>query len=163
MGMGSLKKTFEELGLLHVQTYINSGNIIFTSEREDLKVLVSDIEAGIVKDFGFPIKVLLRDFENIQKVYEKLPETWLHHPQMKTNVLFLWEEIDRASILEELPVTAVDEVLFVQGTILWHTATADFSQSGLEKLAGQKIYKLMTVRNANTFRKIYALMASHLS
>ena len=160
MAMPKLKNTFEQMGLSQVRTYINSGNIIFESDRQDLIQLVQDIEAGIAQDFGFPIRVLLRDFENIKKIYEKLPMTWVHNPQMKSNVLFLWDEVNRKSILDELPITSVDEVIFVNGTILWHTATADFSKSGLEKLAGTKIYKLMTVRNANTFRKIYQLMGS---
>ena len=35
ISMSSLKKSFEAMGFPHVSTYINSGNIIFTTKEAD--------------------------------------------------------------------------------------------------------------------------------
>ena len=66
--MSKLKKAFEPMGFSDVSTYINSGNVIFKSGKKDF----SRIEAGLKKAFGFEIKVVLRDAENLQNLSKKI-------------------------------------------------------------------------------------------
>lgn len=42
--MSELKNLFEELAFRNVETYIQSGNVIFESQIEDIKSLVAKIE-----------------------------------------------------------------------------------------------------------------------
>lgn len=78
---------------------------------------------------------------------------------MKRDVLFLSEEFDRESVLEEILVKPeIDTALYVPGAILWSVKRADVSKSGMQKLIGTKIYKAMTVRNVNTTRNIFEFM-----
>jgi uncharacterized protein (DUF1697 family) len=42
--MTKLKKVFEELGFADVSTYINSGNVIFSSQRKDAEHFPGEIE-----------------------------------------------------------------------------------------------------------------------
>lgn len=57
--MTELKEMFEEIGLVGVETYIQSGNIIFESDEAEDK-LQEKIETGLQNKFGFPISVVLR-------------------------------------------------------------------------------------------------------
>ena len=50
--MAELKKVFEELGLTEVKTYLNSGNVIFSSEKNNIGSLTGQIETMIKNQFG---------------------------------------------------------------------------------------------------------------
>ena len=59
--MADLKDCFEKLGHTEVKTYINSGNVIFTSETSDIQKLREALENEIEKTFGFFVDVLVID------------------------------------------------------------------------------------------------------
>lgn len=158
--MKKLKTTFETLGFTNLITYINSGNIIFEDSAIKKDVIISAIEAGIKNDFGLEIKVLVRDFENIRHICKKLPDTWVKNETMRTNIMFLQEEFDNKKIIEQLQLRTADNVKYIPGALLWNIENKDYNKSGMPKLVGTKIYKNMTVRNANTVRKIYELMTN---
>ena len=52
--MARLKTLFESIGCGDVRTYINSGNVIFTSNRVAARLRTS-IEKAIAKEFGFHV------------------------------------------------------------------------------------------------------------
>lgn len=157
--MKKLKSTFESLGFQNVQTYINTGNIIFTDTTHSPATIVSLLEKAITKDFGLEIRVLLCDLKSIQKIISKLPESWVNDKDMKCDVMFLWEEVDSPKILSELTIKdGIDEVHYVSGAIIWKVNRKDVTKSGMVKLVGTKTYKLMTIRNCNTVRKLAKLM-----
>ncbi|MEA4935896.1 hypothetical protein SDC9_176893 [bioreactor metagenome] len=157
--MKKLKVTFERFGCSNVTTYINSGNIIFEDHHRSHSTLTCEIEAGIKEDFGLTIKVLLRDFDNIRNVCTHLPENWVKNEIMRTDVIFLCEDIDDPGIVDELRIKPVDQVKYVSGAVLWNILDKDYTRSAMSNLIGTKIYKAMTIRNVNTVRKIYELMA----
>ena len=41
--MTELKKGFEGLGFKEVKTYLNSGNVIFSSENEDVQMIAKQV------------------------------------------------------------------------------------------------------------------------
>lgn len=162
IGMNQLKETFEQAGMYNVVTYINSGNIIFADDqaRSDAHAEISAIlEQAIAADFGLQIKVLVRDMDEITSVIQALPSDWTNDDQAKSDVFFLWEEINDVDILEKLPLKpGVGELIYVPGALLYSVGREEATRSGMNKLASSKIYSYMTVRNVNTTRKIYALM-----
>ena len=56
VGMPALAKVFTELGYEGVQTYIQSGNVVFQAHVVDS----AEIEAAIEAHFSFPVQVALR-------------------------------------------------------------------------------------------------------
>ena len=158
--MKKLRETFERLGLLDVKTYIASGNIIFRTNISDEEKLAKKIETAIQKDFGInDIKVLLRGSGKMSKLVKAIPASWVNDNEMRCDIMFLWKEADKKNVLEELPANpAIEDVKYVQGAILWRIDRAQVTRSKMFKIAGTKLYKQMTIRNANTVRKIYELM-----
>jgi uncharacterized protein (DUF1697 family) len=72
--MSDLKKAFESLGYTDVQTYIQSGNIIFKSnDNED--TLNSAITQMIEEAFGLSIAVILRDAKEMEQIINNCPFT----------------------------------------------------------------------------------------
>lgn len=158
--MKKLKTTFELLGFTNVVTYINSGNIIFEDILKGQDVIVNEIEKAIKKDFLLDIKVLVRNFKNIEIICKKLPATWVKNEMMRTDIMFLWKEFDSPKIMEQLKTNPVDNVRYVSGAVLWNIEDKNYSKSAILKLMGTKIYKNMTVRNVNTVRKLHQMMAN---
>ncbi len=159
--MKKLKATSESLGFTDVSTYINSGNVIFTSEITDIKALQEQIEKAIEKDFGFYIKVVVKTFKNIEKVATKIPNDWQNDKEQKTDVIFLWEQFDSPKTLDLLNAKPdVDSLIYVDGAIIWHIDRENYSKSAMNKFIGTEVYKNMTARNVNTVRNLLKLMES---
>lgn len=72
--MADLKRILTESGLKRVQTYIQSGNVLFESDETE-GVLRQHIEQQIETAFGFPISVVLRTEKELRAVTSECPFT----------------------------------------------------------------------------------------
>lgn len=70
--MADLRVALGKLGLANVQTYIQSGNILFESD-EDEATLRGRIEQEIETTFGLSIKVIIRTDAELQRIVASLP------------------------------------------------------------------------------------------
>ncbi|MEK5174819.1 DUF1697 domain-containing protein [Heyndrickxia sp. FSL W8-0496] len=162
--MKVLKQTFEKAGMNDVVTYINTGNIIFSCKGKSQTELSRILEDVIHDDFGLQIKVVVRSLDNVRAIINAIPDTWKNDKDMKSDVMFLWDEIDDESVLKKLVIKPnVDTVKYVPGAILWSVDKKDVTKSGMLKIIGSKLYKQVTIRNVNTARKIYELMQAQNS
>jgi len=156
--MPKLKALFEELGCENVSTYINSGNVIFQDERS-ANTLVSLIEEAITKTLGLNIRVVLRDSENISKLCREIPESWANDKEQKTDVLFLWDEIDSPNIIKKVVINPkIENARYIDGALVWNIGRENVTRGGGIKLIKTDFYKHMTARNINTVRKLYSLI-----
>ena len=57
--MLELRKTCAGLGLKDVRSYLQSGNLVFCTDRADTRKLASDLRTRIAKDFGHDVEVLV--------------------------------------------------------------------------------------------------------
>ncbi len=160
VSMALLKQTFERVGFTDVKTYINSGNVIFSSPESAASEMCETIESAIASDFGFKVPVVVRSVTSLQEIVTKTPETWQNNSEMKTDVMFLWEAVDAPAVLEQLRISpGMDEVVYLPGAVVWRVNREHQSKSGMLDIVGTKLYKQMTVRNINTVRKLVELMA----
>lgn len=157
--MKRLKNAFESVGMTEVRTYINSGNVIFSSTSRSRSGLAETIESAITKTFGLEIPVIVRDLKNIRTVVKALPRTWVNDETMKCDVMFLWDDVARASVVKGLPIKpGIEELKYVSGALIWRVDRDGVTRSGLMKLARSPLYKRMTIRNCTTTRKLLELM-----
>lgn len=157
--MKKLKVLFERIKFTDVSTYINSGNVLFRTDKPRA-TLASHIERLIEEDFGFPVRVVVRDQKQISEIADKVPKNWTNDTEQKTDVIFLWEEVDSPKVLQEILTNPkVDRLIYIDGAIIWHIDRAHYNHSGMHKFIGTRIYKQMTARNINTVRKLRDLMS----
>ncbi len=158
--MKQLKSVFEDAGVTDVKTYINSGNVIFASKIRAKARLVGQIEAGIAKRFGFEVPVVLRNLEEMKALAKAIPSKWTTDQRMRCDVLFLWKEVDRSSVLKELkPDPKLEDLHYAAGALIWRIDRKDVNKSTLWRgIFGTPLYKKMSIRNCNTVRKLVALM-----
>ena len=87
-----------------------------------------------------------------------MPETWTNDKVQRTDVIFLWDEVDKPGLVDDLPIReGIDEVLHVPGAVLWRIDRVNATRSWLSKLIGTTPYRSMTIRNVNTVRKLTTL------
>lgn len=157
--MKLLKACFEEAGYRSVGTYINSGNVLFESDLLESGQLSRDIEDAIEKRFGLAIKVVVLDEKRLRYVADRVPLEWTHDSlEKRCEVLFLWPDIDKESVLDDIFQTEVDTLVYYPGVVVWRMDRQDYSKSGLHKLIGSAVYKQSTIRNINTVRKLVQLL-----
>lgn len=159
VAMGRLKTCFEDLGFSEVRTYLNSGNVVFETGRTSPRALETKIEKALEKDFRFPIRVLVRRGQEIDRVVRSIPVAWKGSKTHRCNVIFLSPAIDKPSILKALrPRDGVDDIAYRRGAVLWAVSFKGLNKSGLQRVIGDPIYKEMTIRSVSTTVKLHDLM-----
>ncbi|SRR6266540_6197100 len=156
LGMAALRSRLEGLGFASVRTYINSGNAIFTTDDPDPRHLEHLIEQELAEHFQTAIPVLVRTLSQISEVIDSVPAHWFEDRNLKCNVIFLRQNIEKPSDLEILP--AIEELHCLDDAWLWAARRDSLSRSTMLKLSRFEIYQQMTVRSLKTTRAIYALM-----
>jgi uncharacterized protein (DUF1697 family) len=150
--MKKLKALFECLGFENVSTYINSGNAIFEGKGKTQDIR-NKIELNLKKEFGFAIPTLVKTVKEIRKITEAIPTKWQNDTRQRTDVAYLFPEIDSKKTIDALPLNrAFIEVLYVKGAIFWNMDRKNYGKSRLNKIIGHKLYQSMTMRNINTAR-----------
>src|SRR5688500_16302790 len=100
--MKQLKVAFEEAGMTSVRTYINSGNVIFSSNSRSRARLTEVLEEAIARIFGFKVSILVRNLKSMREIVNALPKSWVNDDAMKCDVMFLWDDVARPSVVKEL-------------------------------------------------------------
>ncbi len=173
--MRRLKAAFERAGMTDVRTYINSGNVIFSTDRAeasaaeaeqsefpraDRESLTLALEACIVEEFGFEVDLLVFDAAEITAIADAIPPEWAMDDRQRCDVFYLWPDIDRPSVVDELGAKpGIDELRYAPGAVIRWVARENATKSGVLRIIGGPIAKQMTIRNCNTARKLAALVA----
>jgi uncharacterized protein (DUF1697 family) len=80
---------------------------------------------------------------------------------MRTYVLLLWKELDDRNILERLPnKPGIDELRYTPGAVVWRVDRENVGKSHMNKMVGTPMYKKISMRSANTMRKLNELTAT---
>jgi uncharacterized protein (DUF1697 family) len=97
--MADLRELYELLGLKNVQSYLQSGNVVFDSDEQDAGNLSKSIEAQIELTYEFSVPVFIRTGDDFKRVVENHP--FAEEETIRVLVTFLYER-PKDSKLEEL-------------------------------------------------------------
>jgi len=86
--MDHLRALFGEIGFEDVETFIASGNVIFTSPAEDVPALESSIAGHLEDALGFEVPAIIRTPAELQAVVDIQGEEQ-RHPDHSVYVTFL--------------------------------------------------------------------------
>jgi uncharacterized protein (DUF1697 family) len=153
--MAELKQLYESLGFDAVQTYIQSGNVVFKSDEPDWLKLISRIEEAIQQKYGFDVPVQIRNKDEFKSIIDCLPfkgERELN----RLFVVFLAErptQVPRGEI--EKFLAPQDEIIF-KDDHLYMYLTAGAGKSKLNNnVLERKLKVKATSRNWRTVNKLY--------
>lgn len=71
--MDALRKLYEHLGFHNITTYVQSGNVIFTSKNTKPDELAKKIRQHIEKEFGFDVSVIVLSIDLLKKIIDSNP------------------------------------------------------------------------------------------
>src|SRR5207245_11158448 len=101
------------------------------------------------------------DHKGLKKLVDAIPRNWVDDKTMRTYVLLLWKELDDRKLLQLLPVRpGVDNVRYAPGAVIWQVDRKDIAKSRMNRIIGTPYYKQITIRSANTMRKLNELTAA---
>jgi len=157
--MADLKSLLERLGLCDVVTYLNSGNVVFSSElgAADLTRL---LEEELERAFGAPVLTLVKTSDEVISIAKAIPSEWGSDEGQQTYVAYLFSDVDDPGLVAELPVKReFMSIFYTPGAIVWNIKRENYNRSHITKIAGHNSYSRMTTRNVNTARKLAELGA----
>jgi uncharacterized protein (DUF1697 family) len=150
--MGTLRQLFERLGYSRVSTYLNSGNMLFEA-GQDTPEIRREVEASLKEELGFEVPTLIKSDIELRSIVNAIPAAWQNDSMQRTDVAFLFPEIDSEKVLADLPVKRdFINLRYVPGAVIWNLDRKNLNKSRLSKIISHPHYQLMTVRNVNTAR-----------
>jgi len=157
--MEALRACFEGLGCRGVQTYVQSGNVVFEAVEKEADRYTDDISNTIQRDFGFPVPVLIRTSEELRRIVRQNP--FLKQPKIdpsKLHVTFL-STTARKSAQEDLKaLSAKEEQFHIQGREIYLYCPNGYGRTKLSNTAIEKKLGVeATTRNWKTVQSLLAL------
>jgi len=159
VNMGELRALYESLGFRDVQTYINSGNVIFRATARDLPKLARRIEDAIENHHGFRIGVILRTAADLRAVVAANPfgaRAGIEPSRLAVNFL---ARGPGPNLVEKLLAIQCDpEELRIVGRELYIYYPNGMARPKLSMAVVERMLKMPgTSRNWNTTRKLLDL------
>lgn len=158
--MTDLKACFESMDFSDVETFIQSGNVLFKSGEKDKTKLEGKIEKVLSDRFAYKSKIVLITKKQLEVIVTKAPESFGKEPDLyKYDVLFLKEPLKSADAIKEVKKReGVDKAFAGEGALYFSRLISNAGQSYMKNIIVLPIYKEMTIRNWNTTNKLLALM-----
>ncbi|MET3287586.1 UNVERIFIED_CONTAM: uncharacterized protein (DUF1697 family) [Brevibacillus sp. OAP136] len=154
--MAELKRTMEGLGLLQVQTYIQSGNVLFRSQ-ENPQFLREQIEGSIKEAFGFSITVVLRTAEELERIIADCPYADIPLAEGETiHVTSLTGPPSQKAVDILANSEREQDEYQIHGSEIYFLFRQRILDSKLAK-SMQKLGDQVTTRNWNTINKLSAM------
>ncbi|MER6199996.1 DUF1697 domain-containing protein [Streptomyces sp. NPDC001586] len=158
--MAELRSVLEELGHGDVQTYLQSGNAVFSSAEKDPAALARELETAIEARFGFRVACLVVDGAYLRAVADAcpFPAAELEGKQLHATFFSAQPGAERFAALDQ--ASYLPEEYRLGDRVLYLYAPDGLGRSKLaEALAKPAVVKGIdvTTRNWNTVAKLVEL------
>jgi uncharacterized protein (DUF1697 family) len=159
IAMDELRASFATLGYTGVTTYIQTGNVLFTTGSKSETAIAGAIEQRLAEDFGDSPAVLLRTVAELQRVGRSSPYAKAGADPGRHHVTFLATAPPQAALdALSLPPSGRDELVVDGKEVYVHTpdgyANTKYTGTFLERRLGV----VSTTRNWNTVTKLCDLV-----
>ena len=158
IAMSELKASFVEMGYTAVSTYLNSGNVIFLSNIDDKDILSNSIKSMIKSKFELDIPVFIISQEELDDLLNNAPDWWGNdNKEIYDNLIFMSPFLSYDEFYNEVgnPKDEYEKVHHYKNSIFWSFSRKDYQKTNWwSKTASSNISHLVTIRTANTMRKV---------
>ena len=162
ISMTDLKALLENAGFENLDSYINSGNLFFSS-AESREACILKIRKVLDRNYDFSIPFALLTKEEYLEEQAELP-AWWEEKLARRDVLFFSCGMNNSDILNFIEKsTFYNEKVYVgKQAVFWGKMDeAEYLKTTYhKKLMKQDFYKQITIRNGNTFEKIAEMLSS---
>ena len=158
--MQGLRDVFLASGCHRVQTYIQSGNVVFAAGKNELANLSDRIKVAIEERFGLTVPVVTRSAADLARVIESNPFDLGENDSRRLHVGFLLGEPDPRDVASLDPNRSPPDRFEVSGREVYLWCPNGIGRSKLTtQYFDSRLHTVMTVRNWRTVNRL-AEMAS---
>lgn len=160
ISMPALKAALEQSGFFAVSTYINSGNVFFSCEKEAATDLQQKCRQLILDGFGLEIPVAVLSERELADALGHAPEWWGDEAEVKHNAIFVIAPAEPETVMRDVGEAKPEyERVACHGRLIfWSAPLKTFSRTRWSNIVSTPAYANITIRNANTTRKLLALL-----
>ena len=154
--MAELREILTKFKLENVQTYIQSGNVIFQSSESNKVKLETTIKKLIVDHFGFEIPVLVKTREELKIIFNACP---FSEEKKKNSYFTMLSAIpDKDLVVEASKKTYPNEEYLISNNCIYFYSEKGYGNAKFNLSFFEKKLKInATSRNYKTMVKLLAL------
>ena len=158
--MTELQNALSDAGFESVRTYIQSGNVVFTSTESDESKLAKHLEKIIKESFSLDVAVTVFSASDWKTVIKSAPKWWGADESWKHNILVMIGDHDMAKVMKDIGELKPDIEKSVAGKRVVYQSLSweNFGRTTGGKLASRAVYQQLTIRNYNTATKLLNLL-----
>lgn len=160
ISMDELKQELENHNYQNVITYLNSGNIILSSDKEK-EFIMNDIHLIIKKRFNLDIPVYVISSLELKDILVHNPEWWgTNNKAIYDNIIFVIPPMTCEEVYSTVgePKESIDMIQEYNNIIFWSYDLNNYRKSNWWiKTTSTSIRNQITIRTANTIKKILEL------
>jgi uncharacterized protein (DUF1697 family) len=160
VGMAELRGLVEGLGYRDVVTVLQSGNLVFASDKPPTAV-TAELEATLRDELGLDIPILVRTGAELKRVVSRDPLGELATDGSRYLVTFLSDRLAPAVARELEQTDVAPERIIVAGREIYLWLPNGFQRARAPRLLkDDKLGVVSTTRNWNTVKKLLELATS---
>lgn len=155
--MARLREIFAELGAREVSTYIQSGNVIFTSNAKAATIL-EQVSERLAAELGLRIPIVLRSADELRRALDAHPYEDRGVPEKFRSIMFLDRKPTAAQRRALDPeCTAGEEWEVIGGEVHLCFPEGSARSKLTNDYFDRRLSALSTTRNVRTVRKLLEL------
>lgn len=155
--MKNLVTILEEMGYQKIQTYIQSGNVVFQTKKTQTDKIAEEISAKILERQGFNPKILLLGIDKFQDAIDNCP---YKTDEGKTLHFYFMETLPENPNLEKLnTIKSETEQYKIKSKVFYLYAPDGIGRSKMAAKVEHILGVPTTARNWNTVSKLISLAA----
>ena len=153
--MAELRDLLSKSGFQNVQTYIQSGNVVFQSS-EETKNLEDKIQNAISSHFGFEVSVIVKTNAELRLIFDSCP---FENAKKEKSYFIILNKIPERNLIEEVNKISYDaEEIIIKNNCLYFYCSKGFGQAKFNMSTYERKLNLVgTSRNYNTMVKLLSL------
>lgn len=161
ISMDELKIELKNLGYKNIITYLNSGNAIFQCDIDNKKTIMNDICLMIKEKFNIEIPVYILTALELEDILNNNPEWWgTNNKEIYDNLIFIIPPTKYEEVYNTIgsPKEDIEKIKEYNNSIFWSYDLKNYRKSNWwSKTASTNIRNRITIRTANTMRKVLEL------
>ncbi len=157
IAMKDLRDVLSQIGLKQIQTYIQSGNVVFQSEAVDKDKLSSAISAAIEQSHGFTPSVHILNVNQLNLAISNNPFDSHADDPKSVHLYFLAHEPEEQKIEAAAALAHESEVCKLVGNTFYLYAPNGVARSKLARSVEKVLGVSATARNLRSANKILEL------
>ncbi len=154
--MAELRELLSKSGLENVQTYIQSGNVIFQSSEESKKVIENNIQKSILNHFKIEVPVLIRTPKELKAIFDTCPFSEVKKENSYFSILNTVPDVNLVKETQEIKYPN-EEFVITDDCVYFYSSVGYGKAKCNNNFFERKLKVSVTTRNYKTMLKLLSL------